>query len=494
MATGYIRTDVSNEISNGSFIDADDLDAEFDGVEAAFHANTGHAHDGTTGNGGPITKIGPAQDLVTSSTQVLPKTSNTLDLGSSGSKFKDGYFDGVVYSDGFTGPLTGAVTGNAATATALQTARTFDITGQIDVDAVSFDGTGNVILNIVTLSASNLNAGTVPSGRMTGVYNGITGTGALIAGSIGSGFGNINIGANSFTGNGSGITSINASNISSGVLSNDRMPLNISVSSVAAASFTASGNITGNIVHQPDGGYLRLGSYSIDTYGNGRARIWYNHNDETVVIQSDSGNATVTAGAFSGSGAALTSLNASNLSSGTIANGRVSGSYTGITGTGVLNTGSISSGFGSINIGSSIFTGNGSGLTALNASNVSTGTLSGSRMGDHSADLLTTGTVDYLRLPTSAGANDWVRTRIAGNTAYEIGMSAWLLGPSGSSVSAGDTSSGSTLRLPYLRVNVNNNSLVMSFAGSGPSGSWRAMQSATVGSDERPFLQYMRYA
>ncbi|MCF7865654.1 MAG: tail fiber domain-containing protein [Candidatus Pacebacteria bacterium] len=42
--------------------------------------------------------------------------------------------------------------------------------------------------------------------------------GTLTSGSIGSGFGNINIGSNTFTGNGSGITSLSATNISSGVL------------------------------------------------------------------------------------------------------------------------------------------------------------------------------------------------------------------------------------------------------------------------------------
>jgi hypothetical protein len=65
---------------------------------------------------------------------------------------------------------------------------------------------------------------------------------------------------------------------------------------------------------------------------------------------------TVTATSFSGSGASLTALDATNLASGTVASARVSGSYTGITGTGALNAGSITSGFGSINIGASTFT------------------------------------------------------------------------------------------------------------------------------------------
>jgi hypothetical protein len=42
----------------------------------------------------------------------------------------------MLTATGFTGPLTGAVTGNASTATALDTART--------IGGVSFDGTANV--------------------------------------------------------------------------------------------------------------------------------------------------------------------------------------------------------------------------------------------------------------------------------------------------------------------------------------------------------------
>lgn len=48
---------------------------------------------------------------------------------------------------------------------------------------------------------------------------------------------------------------------------------------------------------------------------------------------------TVIAGNFSGNGSALTSLDASNLSSGTVASGRLTGSYTGITGLGTVTVG-----------------------------------------------------------------------------------------------------------------------------------------------------------
>jgi hypothetical protein len=72
--------------------------------------------------------------------------------------------------------------------------------------------------------------------------------------------------------------------------------------------------------------------------------------DGTVIttgnLSSITTTGTVTSGTWSGSfgavsGANLTSLNASNLSSGTVASARISGSYTSITGVGTLTAGSI---------------------------------------------------------------------------------------------------------------------------------------------------------
>ena len=99
---GYTRTDTGNNIANGSVIDADDLDAEYNAVEAAFNASTGHAHDGSAGAGAPILKVGPAQDFIVSGTAILPKTTNTLNLGSAAVQFKDAFFDGTVDTDALT--------------------------------------------------------------------------------------------------------------------------------------------------------------------------------------------------------------------------------------------------------------------------------------------------------------------------------------------------------------------------------------------------------
>ena len=61
---------------------------------------------------------------------------------------------GIITATSFVGPLTG----NADTVTALQTAREFSIIGDVDAPAVSFDATGNVVLN-TTLDSTGVTAG-----------------------------------------------------------------------------------------------------------------------------------------------------------------------------------------------------------------------------------------------------------------------------------------------------------------------------------------------
>jgi len=95
MGQGYTRTDTINNIADGNIINAADFDAEYDAIEAAFNSSTGHSHDGTSGEGGPITVLGPAQDFVASTTEIKPKSNNTLDVGTTGLKFKDLHLAGT---------------------------------------------------------------------------------------------------------------------------------------------------------------------------------------------------------------------------------------------------------------------------------------------------------------------------------------------------------------------------------------------------------------
>jgi len=141
MGTGYVRNDTSNNIADGNVINASDLDGEFDAVQAAFNASTGHSHDGTTGEGPQIQTTGLADDAVTGD-----KIDSTTTITAAS-------FVGPLTGN-VAGNVTGDVTGNADTATALATART--IAGN------SFDGTSNISiattdLTDVTTTATEVN-------------------------------------------------------------------------------------------------------------------------------------------------------------------------------------------------------------------------------------------------------------------------------------------------------------------------------------------------
>jgi len=113
---GYVRQDVSNNIANGSVVDADDLDNEFDAVAGAFSASTGHTHDGSTAEGAPITVVGPAQDVVVGSGSIAPKTDSAYELGTTTLRWSTGYLDDLVLTNAL--PIaqggTGATSDSAA--------------------------------------------------------------------------------------------------------------------------------------------------------------------------------------------------------------------------------------------------------------------------------------------------------------------------------------------------------------------------------------------
>jgi cytoskeletal protein CcmA (bactofilin family) len=194
MGTGYTRNDVSNNIADGNIINASDLDGEFDAVESAFNSSTGHTHDGTAAEGGAITVVGPVQDLVVSATEVKPKTTNTLDLGTSGLLYKDAYLQGNMYFRDTALKIVSSADGqldidadvelelvaptvdiDASTALTVDTASTTftstlfnvtgsaNITGDLDVDNINING--NTIISTDTNGAINI----TPNG--TGAVN-----------------------------------------------------------------------------------------------------------------------------------------------------------------------------------------------------------------------------------------------------------------------------------------------------------------------------------
>ena len=162
---GYSRTDTTNNIADGNIINASDFDGEFDAIATAF-GTSGHTHDGTSENGGAITKIGPAQDLVVSDTLVTPKTTNTLSIGTDALEFKDIYIDGTAYIDGLGRDMLVATDKKIQ----FRDAAIFlnsSTDGQLDIDA---DGTVQIntaTLDIDASSSVNISGATTIGGVIT---------------------------------------------------------------------------------------------------------------------------------------------------------------------------------------------------------------------------------------------------------------------------------------------------------------------------------------
>jgi len=99
MGTGYTRNDTANNIADGNVISAAPLDGEFDALQSAFNASSGHTHDGQSGEGGPVSKLGPSAQIEQTTTALTPSSNNTIDLGTSSAEFKDLFLHGTANID-----------------------------------------------------------------------------------------------------------------------------------------------------------------------------------------------------------------------------------------------------------------------------------------------------------------------------------------------------------------------------------------------------------
>jgi len=156
-----------------------------------------------------------------------------------------------------TGGFVGALTGNSSTATALQNARNFQVTGDAASASVSFDGTANVGL-AVTLATVNSNVGTFGSqtqipvvtvnakGLVTAVSTASVGTALTVTGDSGSE--NINLLSEALTiSGGTNLTSSAASNTVTINLDPNISLTSVVTSGIITATGGFSGNVTGNL-------------------------------------------------------------------------------------------------------------------------------------------------------------------------------------------------------------------------------------------------------
>jgi hypothetical protein len=173
MGQGYTRTDTINNIADGNIINAADFDGEYDAIEAAFNSSSGHTHDGTSGEGGPVTVLGPAQDFVASTTDIKPKTNNTLDIGTTGLKFKNLFLQGTanlptVDIDGgaIDGAIVGANSAAAGTFTNLTASTNLTLASGATVTAILDED--NMVTNSDTAIATQQSIKAYVDGQIAG--------------------------------------------------------------------------------------------------------------------------------------------------------------------------------------------------------------------------------------------------------------------------------------------------------------------------------------
>ncbi len=250
---GYTRQDTANNIANGNVIDADDLDSEFNAVEDSFNAISGHTHDGSPGNGSPVTKVGPSQDIIVGTSNVLPKGTNTIDLGSAAAQFKDAWFDGTVSTDtlsvgvsGFTNIVDNEYDVSSGNLT-------FDVAGDITLDA---DG-GDVYLKDGGVDFGRL----VNNSNQLSIYSGTTEALAL-SGANTSAKGSLAVATNATVGGTlavTGNTSVSAGNLTVNTG-------NVNIGGTLGVTGTITGTLSGTV--------SSLGNHTTDNLAEG-TKLYY---------------------------------------------------------------------------------------------------------------------------------------------------------------------------------------------------------------------------
>jgi hypothetical protein len=231
---GYTRQSVA-DIINGANITAPPLNSEFNQLQAAFAASTGHSHDGTTGNaplinlatsvsgylpaanggsGGLNNLTATANPTITNDTgsgyavgsvwinistdecfvctdatagaaiwqktvfvyanAIKPAVTNTIDIGTSSLKYKDLYIDGTAYIDDLN-------IINQTTFAGLVVAGSLTASGTVtintaDINGGAIDGTAIGATTPSTVVGTTITANTGFTGNLTGNVTYVSGT------------------------------------------------------------------------------------------------------------------------------------------------------------------------------------------------------------------------------------------------------------------------------------------------------------------------------
>ena len=205
------------------------------------------------------------KQLILEDGALYPGADNIIDLGKSDNEFKNAYFDGTVTSDAFAGPLTG------------------DVTGDVSGSSGSCTGNAATVTNgVYTTSKISVLAAT-SSSELAGVISDETGSGLLV-------FATSPTLVTPALGTPSALVGTNISGTAA----------NLTAGKVTVSDSTANT------------------AFPVAFHDESNALL-----DDTGTFTYNPNSGTVAATVFSGSGASLTTLNGSNISSGTVAAARV---------------------------------------------------------------------------------------------------------------------------------------------------------------------------
>lgn len=269
--SGYIRQSTAS-IQTGLTVEADPINAEYNALASAFSATTGHRHDGTPSEGAPITVVGPTQNVYASSTALYPRLTATVALGTSLLRYSDLFLSGnITYGGSLNGSGAALTNLNASNissgtiadaripTTIVRTSRTLnngagispigDLSANrtISIDSTVLTTTGNFIVsgqkrfktNSVTIDDIAGNSKLIQIATDNSLRWAIGADNSAEGGGAGSNFSvfryndsgvfidtalSINRSTGAVSCNGSGITSLNASNLSSGTVAEARLP------------------------------------------------------------------------------------------------------------------------------------------------------------------------------------------------------------------------------------------------------------------------------
>jgi hypothetical protein len=255
--------------------------------------------------------------------------------------------------------------------------------------------TGNAVA-LTAINASNITSGTLDNARTTG--NTANSASTIVLRDANGSFGSNVISASLFSGDGSAINAINASNISSGTIANARTTAASANGAATIVLRDSSGSFDANTVNAvslignaSQVTAINASNISSGTIDNARTTASSSNGSSTIVLR-DAGGAfaagAITGTSFTGNGSAITAINASAITTGTLDNARTTASSANGASTIVARD---ANGSFTANVGTfTSISGNGVALTAINASNISSGTIDNARTTGNTANSAST--------------------------------------------------------------------------------------------------------